>query len=313
VSQVDVSLAAEALVALTRGGIEAALGHLDPDVSPPEWNHARVRKIVAVWEAEVDELRYDADKIIDAGDNGAVVLGTLRGQVKDSDREVSEPLSLHLKFVNGKVTRWCGYVAPWDEVLIATGIEKAPRKTARDVPKSVVDAFERRFGVGPVEGLSISAFVAVLVGGFTFGIFWTIRDVIDSTAAIVGGAAGFAAIFGVVVAWGGLLEPLGLPEAIADGLLRLLVLLATPFEWLWRICKRIRRRQPASSKATPIDQGCRADPSTQSPTTANESTRQVAGCAPRSAVGGSGQGSPTASTAEAKHQTLFLTLMQEHY
>ena len=241
-SQVDVSLAAEALAALTRGGIEAALAYLDPDVSPAEWNHARVLEVVAVWEAEVDLLRYDSDKIIDAGDNGAVVLGTVRGQVKDSDREVAEPLSLHLRFVNGKVACWRGYASPWDAVLIATGIEKVPRRTPREVRKSVVGAFERRFGVGPVEGALITAVVAVLVGGLAFGVFWTIHDVIDSTAAIVGGAVSFAAIFGVVAAWGGLLEPLGLQEAIPEGLLRLLELLGTPFEWIWSICKRIRRR-----------------------------------------------------------------------
>jgi ketosteroid isomerase-like protein len=133
VSQENVKLAQDAFAAYNCGGTESMLEYFDPNVelvAPPNWPEDRVlwghdglRKVVADWNAQFDDFHAGPERIIDAHGSGVVVLWTLRGHIKGSDREVRQPVGMHWEFHEGKVRRWHAYLS-WDEALKAVGLEE---------------------------------------------------------------------------------------------------------------------------------------------------------------------------------------------
>ena len=84
-SEADVERVREGFLALDREGIEGLLAYIDPEfegVVPPDLSlepdtyrgHDGIRRYFDTFAAEVDELHFTADELIDAGDAVIIVL-----------------------------------------------------------------------------------------------------------------------------------------------------------------------------------------------------------------------------------------------
>ena len=132
-SQENVETAYDVVAAYNRDGTEALLEYFDPDVelvAAPEWpedrvswGHAGIRKVMGAWNDRFDDFRVDPARVIDAGESGVVVLYTLHGRIKDSDRELVQSVGLRFEFRGDKITRWHSYLS-WEQALKAVGLEE---------------------------------------------------------------------------------------------------------------------------------------------------------------------------------------------
>jgi uncharacterized protein len=121
VSQENVEAAQQAIAAFNRGDIEVAFDSVHPEI---EWvvtkehpNAATLhgREAVAAyfqdWRETLDEMRFDMDRIVDAGDT-VVTVGTVRGVGIGSGAEVEIPIAFVSILRGGKTIRVEEYLNP---------------------------------------------------------------------------------------------------------------------------------------------------------------------------------------------------------
>ncbi|HEY4450716.1 MAG TPA: nuclear transport factor 2 family protein [Solirubrobacteraceae bacterium] len=84
--------------------------------------HAGVLALVAKWAAAFDDLRLEADELIDAGDH-VVVAARIRGQIKGTAEKVEMPETQVWKLHEGKVLEVRAYLTS-AEALKAVGLEE---------------------------------------------------------------------------------------------------------------------------------------------------------------------------------------------
>ena len=119
----------EMLDVLNEEGVEAALAWFAEDfegVVPPDLSaepdayvgHDGVRRYFDSFREIVDDLRFDADEIIDVGEERVVARGCItgRGRVSGIPTELITPLAIRLR--DGKLTRMDAY-AEWDDAVAA--------------------------------------------------------------------------------------------------------------------------------------------------------------------------------------------------
>jgi ketosteroid isomerase-like protein len=133
VSRQDLELVRSMLETLNESGVEAALDQIHPDfegVTPPELSpepdtyrgHEGIRRYFAGFEGVMDEVRWEADELMEAPD-GRVVAG-----VRLVTRSVATELELELAVWqlctvrDGKILRIEGF-AKREDALRAAGIE----------------------------------------------------------------------------------------------------------------------------------------------------------------------------------------------
>jgi ketosteroid isomerase-like protein len=133
VSRQDLELVRSMLETLNESGVEAALDRIHPDfegVTPPELSpepdtyrgHEGIRRYFAGFEGVMDEVRWEADELMEAPD-GRVVAG-----VRLVTRSVATELELELAVWqlctvrDGKILRIEGF-AKREDALRAAGIE----------------------------------------------------------------------------------------------------------------------------------------------------------------------------------------------
>jgi ketosteroid isomerase-like protein len=75
------------------------------------------------WMEPYDERSYEAEKILDAGDNGVVALFHQRGNLRDSDSWVEQDYGIIYTVEEGLISRGRIYAAP-EEALEAAGLSE---------------------------------------------------------------------------------------------------------------------------------------------------------------------------------------------
>ena len=119
----------EMLDVLNDEGVEAALrwfhedfeGIVPPDLSaePDAYvGHDGVRRYFALYREIVDDLRFDADEIVEVGEGRVVARGLITGTGRASGipTELRVPMAIRLR--EGKVVRMDAY-ADWDDAVAA--------------------------------------------------------------------------------------------------------------------------------------------------------------------------------------------------
>jgi ketosteroid isomerase-like protein len=115
------------LEAFNRGGVDAALHYLDPDIEwwgPPEWleerlyrGHDGVRQLASFWTQTFDEYRIDLDEASESG-NTVLALCHQRGRMKGSGDQIEEPIAYIWEVHNEKATRVDVYFS-WEAAVDA--------------------------------------------------------------------------------------------------------------------------------------------------------------------------------------------------
>jgi ketosteroid isomerase-like protein len=131
-SQANVEIVRDTIAAFNRGGVEAALEYLDPDIEwlgAPEWleeslykGHDGLRKLASYWTENFDGYRLELERVIDAGDR-VVALGYQRARIKGSDDPIEQPVGYDWELRDGKGTRVQVYFS-WEEALEAAGLSE---------------------------------------------------------------------------------------------------------------------------------------------------------------------------------------------
>jgi ketosteroid isomerase-like protein len=116
-----------ALEAFNRGGVDAALQYLDPDIEwwgPPEWleerlysGHEGVRRLASFWTQTFDEYRLDLDEASESGDT-VLALCHQRGRMKGAGAQIEEPIAYIFELRDGKATRVDVYFS-WEAAVDA--------------------------------------------------------------------------------------------------------------------------------------------------------------------------------------------------
>jgi ketosteroid isomerase-like protein len=131
-SQQDVDIVSRAFETLVRTG-EPPLDRYDPDVvldlsastSPDHRGvyrgHTRVRRLMADYAEAWEDLAFEADRFIDAGDGRVIVALRARGKGRGSGAVVEAKAAYVVTLRNGKVVRLELFQA-LDEALEATGL-----------------------------------------------------------------------------------------------------------------------------------------------------------------------------------------------
>jgi ketosteroid isomerase-like protein len=114
------------------GGIEAAIGHVDPELiwqAPPEWleeriyrGHEGIRELATYWMQQFEDYRLDLERIIELDDGRAVALLHQRGTIKESGAPVEQAIGYVAEASGGKLTRVDVYFS-WEDTLAAAGLE----------------------------------------------------------------------------------------------------------------------------------------------------------------------------------------------
>jgi ketosteroid isomerase-like protein len=130
VSQENVEIVRRANEALNRGGVEAALEYLDPNIEyipSAQWPEARVykgydgmREFQALWTEQFDQFRLDLERLIDAGDH-VIALIYLRGHIKGTADQIEQLIGYDCEIRDGRLACMCVY-SSWAEALKAVGL-----------------------------------------------------------------------------------------------------------------------------------------------------------------------------------------------
>ena len=120
-----------ALEAFNRGGVDAALEYLDPEVEwwgPEDWleerlysGHDGVRRLASSWTQTFDQYRIDLDETRESG-NTVLALCHQRGRIKGSGDQIAEPIGYIFEFRNGRATRVDVYFS-WEAAVDAANRE----------------------------------------------------------------------------------------------------------------------------------------------------------------------------------------------
>ena len=130
-SQENVEIAAEAIAALNRDGVEGFLVYCDPGIewiAPPDWpedpvfqGHDGVRRAIGLFDAQLDDFRVEIERVVDVDQDRVVVLLHQSGRIKGSGHTLREPLGVATDFRDGQATRFRLYFS-WQEALTAAGL-----------------------------------------------------------------------------------------------------------------------------------------------------------------------------------------------
>lgn len=135
VSREAVDVVRRSVEAFSRRDVEGVLADTRHDhewvISPqsPEartlHGHAEIADYLSDWWCALDELRYDIDELIDAGD-AVVCVGTLTGRPKGADAEVTVPFATVTDFREGIPIRTREFLTK-DSALTAVGLAEERR------------------------------------------------------------------------------------------------------------------------------------------------------------------------------------------
>jgi ketosteroid isomerase-like protein len=123
----NAEIVGRALEAFNRGGVDAALQYLDPDIEwwgPEDWleerlyrGHDGVRRLTSFWTQTFDEYRIDLDETRESGDT-VLALCHQRGRIRGTGDQIAEPIAYIWEIHNGKVTRVDVYFS-WEAAVDA--------------------------------------------------------------------------------------------------------------------------------------------------------------------------------------------------
>jgi ketosteroid isomerase-like protein len=133
VSRQDLELVRSMLETLNESGVEAALDRIHPDfegVTPPELSpepdtyrgHEGIRRYFAGFEGVMDEVRWEADELMEAPDDRVVAGIRLLTRSVATGLELELPVWQLCTVRDGKVLRIEGF-AKREDALRAAGIE----------------------------------------------------------------------------------------------------------------------------------------------------------------------------------------------
>jgi hypothetical protein len=122
-----------AIEAFNKGGVEAALPYLDPEIewcAPPEWledrlyeGHDGVRRLGAYWTQLFDEYRLRVERVVDLGGERVVVLLHQTGRISGSPDRIVAPIGYVAEICDALVTRVDIYFS-WEGALEAAGLSE---------------------------------------------------------------------------------------------------------------------------------------------------------------------------------------------
>ena len=132
-SQQDLEVVRSMLETLNESGVEAAMDQIHPDfegVTPPELSpepdtyrgHEGVRRYFAGFEGVMDEVRWEADELMEAPDERVVAGIRLLTRSVTTGLELELPVWQVCTVRDGKVLRIDGF-AKREDALRAAGIE----------------------------------------------------------------------------------------------------------------------------------------------------------------------------------------------
>ncbi|HEX4718746.1 MAG TPA: nuclear transport factor 2 family protein [Thermoleophilaceae bacterium] len=123
----NAEIVGRALDAFNRGGVDAALEYLDPEIEwwgPQEWleerrycGHDGVRRLASSWTQAFDEYRIDVDETKESG-NAVLALCHQRGRMKGTGDRIEDPIAYIWEIRNGKATRVDVYFS-WEAAVDA--------------------------------------------------------------------------------------------------------------------------------------------------------------------------------------------------
>jgi ketosteroid isomerase-like protein len=133
VSRQDLELVRSMLDTLNKSGVEAALDRIHPDfegITPPELSpepdtyhgHEGIRRYFAGFEGVMDEVRWEADELMEAPDERVVAGIRLVTRSVATGLELELPVWQLCTLRDGKVLRIEGF-AKREDALRAAGIE----------------------------------------------------------------------------------------------------------------------------------------------------------------------------------------------
>jgi ketosteroid isomerase-like protein len=133
VSRQDLELVRSMLETLNESGVEAALDRIHPDfegITPPELSpepdtyrgHEGIRRYFAGFEGVMDEVRWEADELIEAPDERVVAGIRLVTHSVATGLELELPVWQLCTVRDGKILRIEGF-AKREDALRAAGIE----------------------------------------------------------------------------------------------------------------------------------------------------------------------------------------------
>jgi ketosteroid isomerase-like protein len=133
VSQQDLELVRSMLETLNESGVEAALDQIHPDfegITPPELSpepdtyrgHEGIRRYFAGFDGVMDEVRWEADELMEAPDDRVVAGIRLVTRSVATGLELELPVWQLCTLRDGKVLRIEGF-AKREDALRAAGIE----------------------------------------------------------------------------------------------------------------------------------------------------------------------------------------------
>ena len=109
--------------------VEAALpffheefcGVVPPDLSaePDEYRgHDGVLRYVHSFQEIVEDLRFDAEKIVEVGEDGVVALAHITGRGRESGIPIEMRVPMVMRLRDGKLVKMTGY-REWDDAVAA--------------------------------------------------------------------------------------------------------------------------------------------------------------------------------------------------
>jgi ketosteroid isomerase-like protein len=131
-SRENVERFAAAVEAFNREGIEAILAIADPEI---EWTmdagwledqtykgHDGLRKLSAMFVENLDDYRWDVERVIDSGDRVAALVYQ-RGRAKEGGVPIEGPIGVVVEFRDGAAIRVWNYFE-WRSALEAVGLRE---------------------------------------------------------------------------------------------------------------------------------------------------------------------------------------------
>jgi ketosteroid isomerase-like protein len=123
----DAEIVGRALEAFNRGGLDAALEYLDPEIEwwgPEDWleerlysGHEGLRRLTSFWTEAFDEYQIDLHETRESG-NVVLALCHQRGRMKGTGDEITNPIAYIWEIRGGKATRVDVYFS-WEEAVNA--------------------------------------------------------------------------------------------------------------------------------------------------------------------------------------------------
>jgi ketosteroid isomerase-like protein len=114
-----------------KGGIDAVLGYLDPEiewVAPPEWledrvysGHEGIRRLAEFWSAQFDEYRVHPDEFVHLPGGRLLVLLHQSGRIRASDDAIDQPVAWIVEARDRKLTRVEVFFS-WEAARQAVGV-----------------------------------------------------------------------------------------------------------------------------------------------------------------------------------------------